>query len=181
MIPFGSKCCLLINKMSWLWASDEDLVNLSLNMFFSSRTSCTYWLIDRPWSAPHVNSDTSTMRSAQHLLWQAEYKDISSVQKKQHWQKDRNPPLSPLLSRYESEHFSLKIKEFWVVDSGGSIRLAVFGCCNDNASIVTAEKWFPTILHFYWCSKLQIALPSFCLCLCVEQKKKPSFVQADPI
>lgn len=27
-------------------------------------------------------------------------------------------------------------------------------------------------LHFYWCSKLQIAFSSFCLCLCVEETEK---------
>lgn len=27
-------------------------------------------------------------------------------------------------------------------------------------------------LHFYWCSKLQIAFCSSCLCLCVEERKK---------
>lgn len=66
------------------------------------------------------------------------------------------------------------------MDSGGSIRLAVAGRRNDNASIVTAEEWFPHYLHFYWCSKLQIAFPSFCLCLCVEGSKKKKKKKENP-
>lgn len=117
-IDSGTKCCLFINKMFWLWASDVDLFNTPLPPdFYFSLKDILYLLIDRPWPAPHVNSDTSNMRSVQHLLLWSESHCHGSV--REHFLniyikkplKGGNSPLSSL-SLYESfyECFSLKIR-----------------------------------------------------------------------
>lgn len=98
------------------------------------------------WHLHHEVSATSALIQREPPPWQSTEKKKTPyhLYKKKHLQKERNPPLLSLWV-WESQ---LKDKEFWDVDSGGSIRLAVFGRCNDNASIVTAEKWFPTICIF---------------------------------
>lgn len=93
------------------------LTHLFLQIFIFSLKDILYLLIDRPWPAPHVNSDTSNMRSVQHLLLWSESHCHGSV--REHFLniyikkplKGGNSPLSSL-SLYESfyECFSLKIR-----------------------------------------------------------------------
>lgn len=135
---FLVQSCLFINEMFQPWASDVDFANtplphdyvpqrnfLPIDWLTLTHFSCQQW---------HL-SPTSALVEQESLPWQCT---------RTHFYK-KKLSLSLWVFLWV---FQFKDKEFWLVNSGGSIRLAVFGRCNDNASIVTAEKWFPTISIF---------------------------------
>lgn len=90
------KCCPF-NETSTLRASDADFLSAALPQGFGLK-DILYLLIDRPWPTPHINGDTSNMRSVQHLLLWGSSQCHGGVQHNSFYRKSLQEEETPLSS-----------------------------------------------------------------------------------
>lgn len=118
-IDSGTKCCLFINKMFWLWASDVDLFNTPLPPDFYFFPQGHLIPIDwqtlarssrQQWHLQHEVSPTSALVELESLPWQRTRTFFEYIYKEA--LERRKFPSLLSLSLYESfyECFSLKIR-----------------------------------------------------------------------
>lgn len=130
----------------------------------------TAWLTDRDLLFTSILSPPPR-RSVQHLLLCCESHSHGRVRKHIIFTKSSTCGKNEFpLFLYEPECFGFKIK-----NSGWGFRWVHLSCClwAPQWQLLHCHSWeiVSHYLHFYWCSKLQIAFSSFCLCLCIEEKK----------